>query len=71
MSIIRPLKRMAFSTARQLGISSLVRDSLWRRSRLLILCYHGISIDDEDKWNPEMFIREDTLASRFEMLRRE
>jgi len=62
---------MAFFTSRQLGVTSLVRDSSWRRSRLLILCYHGISIDDEDKWNPEMFIREETLASRFEMLRRE
>lgn len=71
MSLIRPLKRMVFATARQLGVTSIVRDSRWRRSRLLILCYHGVSLDDEDRWNPEMFIREETLASRFEMLRRD
>jgi peptidoglycan/xylan/chitin deacetylase (PgdA/CDA1 family) len=71
MSVIRPIKRAVFASARGLGVSSLVRDSAWRSSRLMILCYHGVSIDDEHLWNPGLYMRPETLAGRFAMLERE
>lgn len=45
------------------------RDSAWRRRRLLILCYHGLSLDDEHEWKPSMYLRPAVLRSRFEVLR--
>jgi hypothetical protein len=36
-------KRAALATLQALGVSALVAQSSWRRHRLLILCYHGIS----------------------------
>jgi peptidoglycan/xylan/chitin deacetylase (PgdA/CDA1 family) len=44
--------------------------SPWRRSRLLILCYHGISLDDEHVWNPYLYITASQLRRRLELLRR-
>jgi peptidoglycan/xylan/chitin deacetylase (PgdA/CDA1 family) len=44
--------------------------SSWRRSRLLILCYHGISLDDEHVWNPYLYITASQFRRRLELLRR-
>ncbi len=43
--------------------------SRWRRQRLLILCYHGISLDDEHLWDPSLYMPESLLRRRFEVLR--
>ena len=40
-----------------------------RTQRLLILCYHGFSIEDEHQWNPSLYIGTPTFRSRLEMLR--
>lgn len=40
-----------------------------RTQRLLILCYHGFSIDDEHQWNPSLYIDTRTFRNRLEMLR--
>jgi len=41
------VKLATLTLLKNLGISKLVADSSWRRKRLLILCYHGVSLDDE------------------------
>jgi hypothetical protein len=38
------------------GVGALVGGSRWRRSRLLILCYHGVSLGDEHGAAPELYI---------------
>jgi peptidoglycan/xylan/chitin deacetylase (PgdA/CDA1 family) len=43
--------------------------SPWRRRRLLILCYHGVSLQDEHEWDPELFVTPAFLRRRFEILR--
>lgn len=40
-----------------------------RTQRLLILCYHGFSMDDEHQWNPSLYIDLPTFRNRLEMLR--
>lgn len=47
-----------------------VAGSGWRRQRLLILCYHGIALDDEAQWNGGLYVPQSHLRARFEVLRR-
>ncbi|HEY4671645.1 MAG TPA: polysaccharide deacetylase family protein [Gemmatimonadaceae bacterium] len=54
---------------RDIGVFRLCSDSEWRRSRLSILCYHGVSIDDEHEWNPSLYISVDTLEQRLALLK--
>ncbi len=51
------------------GAFDRVRDSRWRRRRLLILCYHSLAIDEENLWRPALFLAPDRLRERFEFLK--
>lgn len=51
------------------GVANAVANSRWRRQRLLILCYHGISLRDEHEWDPELFVTPEFLRRRLQMLR--
>lgn len=64
----RRIKAIALGALDKAGFSSLVGKSAWRRNRLLILCYHGVSLADEHVWNPELFISPAQLERRFELL---
>jgi peptidoglycan/xylan/chitin deacetylase (PgdA/CDA1 family) len=63
------LKRLAVEFARRSGCCRLLLDSGWRRQRLLILCYHGTSIDDEHEWDPQLYLSQDHLRRRLELIR--
>lgn len=63
------LKDVVYKIARALGVFALVRDSRWRRNRLLILCYHGVSVDDEHVWDPALYVTQDKLRQRLQVLR--
>ena len=67
--MLKTLKTQALSTARQTGILSATRESAWRGRRLLILGYHGISNADEHLWDGELYMRPETLRTRFTTLR--
>ncbi len=54
--------------ARQLGLFSGILESTWRRQRLCILCYHGVSIRDEHLWNHHLFISPERFRRRMELL---
>ncbi len=51
------------------GVSSVVMNSRWRQQRLLILCYHGVAIEDEHLWRPTLYIHPEKLEGRFESLK--
>ena len=43
--------------------------SSWRRRRLAILCYHGVSIEDEHLWDSKLFISAGVFRERMRLLR--
>ncbi len=50
------------------GVTHLLSGSAWRRHRLLILCYHGVSMYDEDEWSG-LYMSSGTFRRRMEALR--
>lgn len=67
--MLKRLKLFTLRSAENLSLSSLVGRSAWRRSRLLILCYHGVSLEDEHVWNPSLYISPKLLRERLTFLR--
>lgn len=49
--MLKFLKNNTLRIARGLGGFDMVAGSRWRQQRLLILCYHGLSLKDEHKWS--------------------
>ncbi|MDQ3753647.1 MAG: polysaccharide deacetylase family protein [Acidobacteriota bacterium] len=47
-----------------------MQKSKWRRERLLILCYHGISLDEEHHWSPGLFLPSDYFRARLQILKK-
>lgn len=63
------LKLALYRTARKTGCFAAVANSRWRRNRLAILCYHGIALNDEHRWNPGLYMTAGRLRQRLETLR--
>lgn len=68
--MLRALKLSLLHVARALGVFSAAARSRRRSRQLLILCYHGISIDDEHEWKPGLFMTAALFESRLKRLRR-
>ncbi len=67
--MLKMTKQNFLKSAKALKLFDLSSKSSWRQNRLLILAYHGISLEDEHLWNPELFIPPDFLRRRFELIR--
>jgi len=65
----KQIRRAALHLLRNTGVFRLLRESEWRRQRLLILCYHGISLEDEHQWRPGLYMEPKTLEQRLRILR--
>ena len=70
MTVRTQLKRTLLRSLRASGVFRLVAGSGWRTQRLLILCYHGTSLEDEHQWRPSLYIAPAVLEQRLEFLRR-
>ena len=68
--MLKKLKQVTLRSLKSTGVSALVQDSRWRRQRLLILAYHGISMIDEHQWNGSQYISPETLRIRMQQLQR-
>jgi peptidoglycan/xylan/chitin deacetylase (PgdA/CDA1 family) len=64
------LKALAFTAARGAGLFRAVRRSRWRRERLAIITYHGVSLHDEHEWST-LYVSADHLDRRLRRLRRQ
>ena len=67
--MVRKIKRVTLDLLRSAGVFELVANSKWRQNRLLILCYHGTSLEDEHLWRPALYMPAELLRQRLEALR--
>jgi len=65
----KSVKEVVLRTARAAGGFRWVEHSRWRNDRLVIFCYHGVAMEDEDLWDGELFISPAQLESRLLLLR--
>jgi peptidoglycan/xylan/chitin deacetylase (PgdA/CDA1 family) len=68
--IVQPLRLASLALLKGCGVLNWVRDSRWRDQRLLILCFHGISIEEEHLWRPATYIQPNLFEKRLELLSR-
>jgi peptidoglycan/xylan/chitin deacetylase (PgdA/CDA1 family) len=68
--MIRTLKRSSLTVSKRLGLTSWLAQSGWRRERLMILCYHGVSLGDEHEWHPGLYVSPAHFEHRLALLRR-
>ena len=69
MSFVRPIRRLVLRAAELSGLNGVVLSSEWRSQRLLIICWHNVSLDDEHQWDPRQCMSPATFRSRLELLR--
>ena len=69
MTLIGKIKNSSLKGIRSTGAFHRFAQSRWRTERLTILCYHGISMEDEHEWQPAFSMTASTFESRLEMLR--
>jgi peptidoglycan/xylan/chitin deacetylase (PgdA/CDA1 family) len=65
--MLKFLKNGTLRIATRLGIVDRFAASRWRQSRLLILCYHGISLKDEHEWS-DLYVSPAFFRRRMETL---
>lgn len=68
--MLRTLRRVTLQGLRACGTFQFAAESRWRRQRLLILCYHGVSRTDEHLWRPTLYMPPQVLEERFQILER-
>jgi peptidoglycan/xylan/chitin deacetylase (PgdA/CDA1 family) len=69
-SIRKQAQRVALKTLHATGVLNAIAASPWRRNRLLVLCYHGISLRDEHIWSDLFYITPEHFRAHMEILRR-
>jgi peptidoglycan/xylan/chitin deacetylase (PgdA/CDA1 family) len=64
----RKLKLATLELIKRAGGFERAANSQWRQKRLLVLCYHGISLEDEHHWRPFLYLEPSLLRQRLETL---
>lgn len=67
--MLKGIKQNLLKSAKVLGLFDLSSASGWRQNKLLILAYHGVSLEDEHLWNSSLFMPPDFLRRRFEIIK--
>jgi peptidoglycan/xylan/chitin deacetylase (PgdA/CDA1 family) len=68
MSILARARLAALHAAEMLGGFTVAGRSSWRNQRLLVLCYHGVSVGDEHEWFG-LYVSQQHLERRIRRLR--
>lgn len=69
MSLLRTAKLLTLNVGKSIGAFQVLSRSDWRKNHLLILAYHGVSLDDEHLWNPDLYISPDLFRRRMQALK--
>ena len=67
--MVRGVKLALLKGLRAVGAYDVVLRSGWRSARVAILCYHGVSIDDEHAWDRALYMRPSMFDQRLRLLR--
>jgi peptidoglycan/xylan/chitin deacetylase (PgdA/CDA1 family) len=67
--MLKRVKRAVLKTLDTVGVFHAISHSDWRRQRLAILCYHGVSLDDEHLWDPYLYMKPSDIEARFARIR--
>ena len=67
--MLKKFKQATLGTLKTSGVFRLAENSRWRQHRLLILAYHGISLDDEHHWDPSLYMTPDCFRRRMQLLK--
>ena len=67
--MLKTFKQATLGTLKTSGVFGLVENSRWRQRRLLILAYHGISLDDEHQWDPSLYMSPERFRRRMQILK--
>jgi peptidoglycan/xylan/chitin deacetylase (PgdA/CDA1 family) len=67
--MVRQLKLALLGALKTAGIFEVVANTRWRTLRLLILCYHGIALEDEHVWRPRLYMPVSMFEERLKALR--
>jgi peptidoglycan/xylan/chitin deacetylase (PgdA/CDA1 family) len=62
------VKKIVLHTCSTFGLFRVAR--FLTRKKLLILCYHGFSIQDESRFRPKLFINKETFSRRMSLIER-
>lgn len=67
--MLRKVKIATLHFLKNVGVFEWVARSSWRQKRLLILCFHGISLEDEHLWRPALYMQPERLKEHLELLK--
>src|SRR5215213_10993552 len=68
--MLKKFKQVTLQSLKSGGVFRLVRDSGWRGQRLLILAYHGLSLEDEHLWDGSLYMSPSQFRRRMELLKK-
>jgi len=69
MSVLKTAKLLTLNVSKSIGVFNVLRQSDWRKHQLLILAYHGVSIDDEHLWDSDLYISPEHFRRRMQALK--
>ena len=68
--MLKQAKRATLAVGKSAGLFQLAAHSSRRKSRLLVIGYHGVSLQDEHRWRPALFFSPENFRTRMEALKR-
>src|ERR1700744_1385599 len=66
--MFRQVAAHVFSISKATGVEAAVRNSAWRRNRLLVLCWHGIFLADEHESCGGSYVLQEVFRDRLHTL---
>lgn len=67
--MLRRLRKATMRALNTCGLSAAIAATQWRRHRLLVLCFHGVPIADEHEWRPQLYMLQEVLRERFQLIK--
>ena len=67
--MLKKFKQATLGSLKTSGVFRLVENSRWRRRRLLILAYHGVSLEDEHLWDGGLYLSPEVFRDRMRLVK--